>query len=482
MEADRGLDRAGALRRALARLAADAPVRVFPLVGADPPGEVEDLRLQDDVLLVDSPRSANILLVAGDVPEPLHEPARRVHDAMAHPRLTLRWTHEPASPAGLEPFPEAVVVGASEELAPALRRAQKSLLAGRLPSEAALLPDLDPAPWRGVGPYGHGGSGMTGGVPYGRPMAERAADRDGIDLDQLPLRIGPFYPPLPTGLVLELKVQGDVIQEATVGPNAFGSPPAGGDAVIRTGAEDLAEPLRDPFRMALWRPVPIMALEIARAGHHLRWLAHTLRFHGLDALGRRALGLAVRLGREGPAALAGELTAIGRLLERTLLLGWATSGVGLVARERVSGLGLGPVARAAGALEDARLDEPAYRELDFAPIIQQADDGRAVVGDARARWRQRLAETIQSLSLAARAGARRAGGAGRIESPRGLLTRAQAPATRLLTLVPDLLRGAEWGDAMTTVVSLDLDAYEAAHGAPAAASKLPPSASARQST
>ena len=69
----------------------------------------------------------------------------------------------------------------------------------RLASSPDALPDLDPAPWRGVGPFGQGGTGMTGGVPYGRPLAGRADDRDGLKLDQLLVRVGPFLPPFPPG-------------------------------------------------------------------------------------------------------------------------------------------------------------------------------------------------------------------------------------------------------------------------------------------
>ena len=33
---------------------------------------------------------------------------------------------------------------------------------------------------------------MTEGTPYGRPMAMTGDDRDGLTLDQLRLRVGPF--------------------------------------------------------------------------------------------------------------------------------------------------------------------------------------------------------------------------------------------------------------------------------------------------
>ena len=436
------------MRSVLARLAAGAPARVFPLVGLNAPGEVEELRLCDDLLFVDSPRSANILLVAGSLPESLHEPALHIHDQMSRPRRTLWWARGPETVAGRAPFPEATSVRAHEDLIAELQLAQRELLTGlKTPDEAALLPDIAPAPWRGVGPYGQGGTGMTGGVPYGRPLTGRAADRDGMELDQLTVRVGPFFPPFPTGLVLEVKLQGDVVQDVTVGTNPFvvpddGAPPA--------TAHDDPERI---FRVALTNPVPVAELELARARHHLRWLAHALRVQGLPALGLRALAAA----RSASPALLGETIALGRFLERTRLFAWATSNVGVLESDEVACRGLGPVARAAGLPEDARGGDPAYRALGFEPIVHRGSD-------ARARWRQRLAEALQSLGLAARAGNRMTDGAGRVEGPRGLLASEAAPDATLLALVPKLLRGADWSDAVTTVVSLDLDLRAAAAG------------------
>ena len=54
---------------------------------------------------------------------------------------------------------------------------------------------------------------------------------------------------------------------------------------------------------------------------------------------------------------------------------------------------------------------------------------------------------------------------GRVETPRGRLEQGSAASARLLDLVPQLLREVEWGDAVATVVSLDIDLDEAAHAA-----------------
>jgi hypothetical protein len=81
-------------------------------------------------------------------------------------------------------------------------------------------------------------------------------------------------------------------------------------------------------------------------------------------------------------------------------------------------------------------------------------------GAALARWRQRVAEAEQSLRLAAAAGDATVGPLDVVEGPSGPF----GPGP-LLDLLPDLLVGMEWGDLVTTVVSLDLDLEEAAERA-----------------
>lgn len=445
------------LRNALVGLASRAPARVFVLQGLDSPADVDALRLRNAVQILDSPRSAMVLLVAGHLPPSLNEAALRAHDALAHPRATVWWTGTPSLPSS--PFPNATVVVPAEgeadmlgQLASVLVQVHQDLLCGARESEPALLADEDPAPWRGVGPFGQGGAGMTGGVPYGRPMAGRATDRDGLELDELPVRVGPFFSPFPPGLVLDVRLQGDVIQDAVVPGNVYFGSGAARDAGAIPALHSV--------------PIPIASLERSRARHHLRWLAHALRVQGLDALARRSLALAASLNHGVPPGARADVLAFARLLERTRALAWATAGVGVTAADLLADRGLGPVARAAGLAEDARLADPAYGALGFEPVVARGGQ----LGDARARWRQRIAEAAQSLDLAARAGDRHAGVDGlAIEGPRGRVRRgvsdAGGPSGACVALLPALLRDHEWADAVTTVVSLDIDVREAADGA-----------------
>lgn len=413
----------------LARLATRSAAPVFPVIGRDARNAVARLRLDPRIELVDSPRRAAVLLIAGALGAQLIEATRRVHDQLPHPRATLHWELGAHEPGPHDTLPGQRITGADP--CAAITAAWTALARGELASEPDLGDDVDPAPWRGIGPYGQGGKGMTGGVPYGRPLAGRAADRDGLELDQLPLRLGPLLPILPPGLELSVLLQGDVVQEATLGPNPY-----------ETDEPTTAGPLDET-------PVRIAEVELARARHHLRWVAEALHLAGRPALGLRALALA----EARPAPDAGAVATLARRIERDIGLRLSNSGVGVIDSEQIEGLG--PVARAAGADADARADDPAYRAIGFRPIIHSA-------GDVRARWQQRMEEALQALDLAARAdGATVTTGV--VEWPRGPRPSAgRPPAARLLELVPAAIAGLEWGVAIAVITSLDLDLEAAA--------------------
>ncbi len=408
---------------------------VFAVAGGGAREAVGRLRQSPTVELVDTPAAATILLVAGFVSPDLNPALTAVHDAMPSPRGTIHWPLG-ADQGNLPTTPSAPPIGPSDDAADAIAHMFRALLSGALPSEPPIQPNADPNPWRGIGPYGQGGSGMTGGTPYGRPMADLAPDRDGLRLDVLPLSVGPFFPRFPVGLTLEVSMAGDVVIEGRVTDSPF----------IGYGSSILA----GPFMRALSHPVPVAEFELARAREHLRWASNALVTQGLPALAMRVLRLAATVTPD-------DATTVNALTRRLRLLRvphWSGAGVGRLAPELLHGLGLGPVSRAEGLREDARSADPAYLALGFEPILGQASD-------AAERWHLRLAEAAQSLELARRAGDRRTGQTGVVESPRGRLQAHDAPFQRLQPLVPDLLAGLEWGDAVTALVSLDLDPEEA---------------------
>lgn len=409
--------------------ASAAPVPVFAVAGSGRRRAVQDLRLATGIELVDSPAAAAILLVAGDVGADRAEALAGTHDAIPAPRATVTWAG--TGVAGLIP---AAAVDAGDDPVPVLRAIFRDLLTGRRASEPAVLPDVDPAPWRGIGPYGQGGTGMTGGVPYGRPMAELGPDRDGLRLDVLPLAVGPFFPGLPPGLTVDVQLAGDLVIEAAIAASETASPSPPGSG--------------SPFRRALLEPVPVAELEMDRARDHLRLLAEALRVQGLGALGIRAL----RLAHEVRPGEGDRVRRFGRQLSRTGLFRWSLSR-GVLDTAAMAGLGLGPVGRAGGLREDARMDDPAYRDLGFEPLVGERSD-------ASGRWRLRLEEAARALDLAAAAGNALTRIQGRVESPRGRLEPGDAPTSRLLPLVSAALVGLEWGDALATLIGLDLDPDE----------------------
>lgn len=419
----------------LGRLAAKSTPSVFIAAGMGAAEAVAQLEASGEIHRVDSPAAATMLLVAGGIPPALEPSVAAVHDGMPHTRGTV---HLPLGfdLRSLPTSPHARVVGSAEDALAVIRDVFAELMSGRRASDPPLLPDVDPNPWRGVGPYGQGGSGMTGGTPYGRPLAELGADRDGLRLDVLPLRIGPLFTPLGTGVTLEATMAGEVLVDARLADSPFAGLGATGPPTV--------------FEQALSMQVPIAELEIARARDHLRWVASSLAVMGLPALAMRALRLAAQ-----PVPDARRVTVLGRRLRalRIPTLPWA--GRGPLASDAVRGLALGPVSRASGEPDDARTDEPAYRRLGFEPLIGNA-------GDAAERWTLRLREAAASLDLAQRAGATEAWGSGVVESPRGRLTPTSAPFSRIQALVRSLLEGLEWGDAVVSLASLDLDASEVA--------------------
>ncbi len=419
------------LRQRIARFGSQAPIPVLLVPGAGGHELLEPLRCHDRLAPVSSPREAAVLVGAGAVPEALLDPLRRLHDALPHPRATA-WLVIPDGSAApdisglalLGPPHAGRVVALGQEL-----------LSGRRPSDPPSLPDADPVPWRGVGPYGQGGSGMTGGVPYGRPMAGLAPDRDGLRLDRLPVTLGPWFPYLPAGLRLQLGFTGDVLS---------------GVEVIAPGP--ISSSLgNDPFARVLREPVSVHELELARVSSHLRGLAAAMELAGLEALAKW-----VRRSAAGKPLDTSRIDSLERRLRWTGFLRWTTGGVGKVPGDVLRAGGLGPIGRAAGISEDARAGIAAYQELGFRPVT---DDS----GDAAARWRVRLGEVRQSLLLAAGSGGLMAGPLDAFEGPRGLVATDRRPLDALLATLPVVLDGLEWGDALTTVVSLDLgpDAFSA---------------------
>jgi hypothetical protein len=209
---------------------------------------VERLALDGAVRLVPTPRHATVLVVAGEVPPEARIALARIHDHMPHPRATLWWRGAERLRTG------RTIGGHAATAARAVSDRAEALRSGAAESEADLLSNTPPNPWDGLGDHGQGGEGMMGGVPYGRPMAMTADDiRDGLALDAYTARLGPFLPAFPPGLVLDVTLQGDVIQSLAVAGAPFAQ-------------DDLADaPALAAARMLRLLDLPAQAERLVRA-------------------------------------------------------------------------------------------------------------------------------------------------------------------------------------------------------------------------
>lgn len=253
----------------LDRLGSGAPVAFFAAVGRDGMERVEDLSLDARITWVASPRHAEVLLVAGKMRSQDSQALRVVHDQIPVPRNTLWWGSEP-----FEELASPTVVPLADEVLPHMLK----MRVGHARNEPDLLPDEPPNPWRGIGPNGQGGKGMMGGVPYGRPMAMTHQDgRDGLELDQTTVQVGPYLQTWPSGLVLELALQGDVVQRARVVRPPFGP--------TRGTSDGMASRLRSAARMLKLLQLDGLAERCRRAA-----VAHDPR----EAVDLAALRAAVR--------------------------------------------------------------------------------------------------------------------------------------------------------------------------------------------
>jgi len=157
--------------------------------------------------LTDAPADADILAIAGADLQPF---ADRVWEQLPGPRARV----EVARPEQVE----VVLDGARLALVDRAAQREDATTRSGPPSDP---PEVDDRP------AGHGMSGAHDmpaghhmpaghGMPAGLGMAERAPDRDGLQLDVLHVPWGPALSWWPAGLVLHSRLQGDVLAEVEV--------------------------------------------------------------------------------------------------------------------------------------------------------------------------------------------------------------------------------------------------------------------------
>ncbi|MDN5761588.1 MAG: hypothetical protein L0H41_04655 [Microlunatus sp.] len=155
--------------------------------------------------------------------------------------------------------------------------------------------------------------------PGGIPLASGAEDRDGLEMDQLHLRLGPVLPCWPAGLAVWCSLQGDVVTEIEVETAPVGqvSPHPSVAAAVRL---DAAGQL---LRLA-------GADDLATAAHRAR-----------DVLLADPTGPESELESESESA---NLTAsLRRRVERAWILRWSLRGLGVVEQVDAADHGWSPI-------------------------------------------------------------------------------------------------------------------------------------------
>ena len=420
----------------------------------------------------EAPERARQLLVPDPVPEALAAAVRDAWSRIPPPRSYVAW---PRGHAG---------VAAAD-----LLEAQGH----REPEQGG--------PAHGDGDHGEHGNGGHDHHDMMAIVGDPSAD--GLVMESIELQLGPLAPGLPGGLVLELSLDGDVVErchpratlEMPLGPVAGGGSgdplaPAAWTAAIGTALESAAGRVASEGTARL----RVAAVEAERALSHLCWLRAFGFVLGWAQLSDRAHEGAVALigprllleeaaARPGPDgvdrdALRGQLEAaatpmgrVRRLLQGSRRIRARTRGRARVAAQRISGAGLtGPAARAAGVSGDARSADPLYEALGFREALREE-------GDAEARTELRVTESVAALDLAVAAlreeGSSEQGAvltaAGSVEGPRGPVRARHvdgrlhvvAPGNaRLLELAGETVVGLEIGRALTGLASFDLSGWK----------------------
>lgn len=237
-----------------------------------------------------SAAEADTLLVCGSVSAEFHETVERIWGQLPSPKARVAV----AEPAGVA----AALRTATTRLSDVGLQRESAARRTEVRREQDAQPEDD-------------GESEEMSMPGGLMMADRGADRDGLMLDQLHVRLGPVLPEWPAGLMVATTLQGDVIQAAEVetvpaGPLATGpgfwDEPVGAEWVgPRSAAANLDSASR-VLALAGWQ-------QAATSARRLR-----------DAL----LGGAIR---------AGEVAALARGVRRSRTLRWLLAGIAPVAGE-----------------------------------------------------------------------------------------------------------------------------------------------------
>ncbi len=261
--------------------------RAHVLVAEAPGGFRARVALERDLArrgwpLAESVADADVLAVVGEPGEDLAAVLDHVWEQMSEPRVRVHARGEAEAGAVLREAHDRLVGGAS---APA--QAHRS---GFTPSAQAMADEHE------------GGEGNDGGhdhsamMPDGIALAEGAEDRDGLEMDELHLPLGPVLAHWPAGVVLRVTVHGDVVTDAVV--ERLGAGPG-----AQVGPDDSVE----------------------RAARLLDAAGSVLALAGLPRESARARRLRDRCLDGEP--VGPEVTSLGERVRRRAVLRWVLAGL-----------------------------------------------------------------------------------------------------------------------------------------------------------
>jgi len=397
------------VRRQLGRWAVRRP---HALVVGAPGGTAARLAVERELVAAGgvvswNPADADLLITAGPLGEELRAAADRVWAQVPGPAVRVEVT-DPAA-AG-ERLAAAVVELAGLTVA----RPAAEHDAGQPAQGGGMDPGMEHGMEHGT-QHGmehgtqhgmeHGTQhGMDPGMdmPGGLRVADRAADRDGLRLDVLHVPLGPVLPAWPAGLLVDVEMQGDLIQSARGRLLAAGTP----------SPPYWSAPAADARRSGA-----------RRAAAHLDSLGRLLTVAGWDdAAGQAQTVRDELLSRGDGGATSDAVARLRRRLSGSRALRLATDGLGVLS-----------------AADAARWDVTG-------PAARAVPRG----GDATARWQTWLDEAALALadpgSIAA-------------EGPRGV---GPGCSVALLRAATALMAGLDVAAARIVMASLDPDPDELA--------------------
>lgn len=156
-----------------------------------------------------APADTDVLVVCGSPSAAASDPLERLWQSVPRPRTRLEIHVPEAVSAALDTAPARL----TDVVAQRRTADRVAVERGDGPGDGERATQQDS--------HSHG-DGMD--MPGELPMADRAEDRDGLKLDQLHVRLGPFLPDWPAGLVLSVAMQGDVLQDVVVESRTSGAP------------------------------------------------------------------------------------------------------------------------------------------------------------------------------------------------------------------------------------------------------------------